>query len=90
MGGEGEGKEEGEAYMAGSFLTIVPPHRPLHHPTTIDCWLNHMMLDSYDLNGMRNGINGTHPPSGLDPPGIKVRPAQGFEATDYVIGETNG
>eukprot|EP00620_Florenciella_sp_RCC1587_P018290 CAMPEP_0182580970 /NCGR_PEP_ID=MMETSP1324-20130603/48640_1 /TAXON_ID=236786 /ORGANISM="Florenciella sp., Strain RCC1587" /LENGTH=69 /DNA_ID=CAMNT_0024797267 /DNA_START=20 /DNA_END=226 /DNA_ORIENTATION=+ len=45
-----------------------------------------MMLDSYDLNGMRNGINGTHPPSGLDPPGIKVRPAQGFEATDYVIG----
>mmetsp|Transcript_14287 Transcript_14287/g.33921 ORF Transcript_14287/g.33921 Transcript_14287/m.33921 type:complete len:815 (-) Transcript_14287:815-3259(-) len=35
-----------------------------------DCWLRHMAL----------GVDGA------DPPGIKVRPAQGFEAADFVIG----
>ena len=35
------------------------------------CWLKHMSLS---------------PETGLDPPGIKVRAAQGFEAADYVVG----
>lgn len=36
-----------------------------------DCWMRHMALNAVD---------------GSDPPGIKVRPAQGFEAADYVVG----
>ncbi|EPY54035.1 phospholipid-diacylglycerol acyltransferase Plh1 [Schizosaccharomyces cryophilus OY26] len=34
------------------------------------CWLEHLMLD---------------PKTGLDPPGIKLRAAQGFEAADFFI-----
>ncbi|GME73053.1 unnamed protein product [Ambrosiozyma monospora] len=34
------------------------------------CWLKHIMLD---------------PETGLDPPGIKLRSSQGFEASDYFI-----
>lgn len=34
------------------------------------CWLKHIMLD---------------PETGLDPPGIKLRAAQGFEAADFFI-----
>jgi len=41
-----------------------------------ECWLQHMALDSSELT---RGC-------GLDPSDVKVRPAQGFEATDYVIG----
>ena len=35
------------------------------------CWLRHMSLSQE---------------TGLDPPGIKVRAAEGFEAADYVVG----
>ncbi|EKX47055.1 hypothetical protein GUITHDRAFT_159571 [Guillardia theta CCMP2712] len=35
------------------------------------CWLRHMALD---------------PVTGLDPPNIKLRSAQGFEAADFVVG----
>uniref|UniRef100_A0A7S1U6V0 Phospholipid:diacylglycerol acyltransferase n=1 Tax=Phaeomonas parva TaxID=124430 RepID=A0A7S1U6V0_9STRA len=35
------------------------------------CWLKHISLD---------------PETGLDPPSVRVRAAQGFEAADYVIG----
>ena len=36
-----------------------------------DCWLRHMSLDPY---------------TGMDPPGIKVRSAQGMGAADYFAG----
>jgi len=35
------------------------------------CWMRHMMLDAN---------------TGLDPPGIKLRPSSGIEAADYFIG----
>jgi hypothetical protein len=35
------------------------------------CWLRHMALDHS---------------TGLDRPNIKLRPAQGFESADYLIG----
>lgn len=36
-----------------------------------DCWAKHMALD---------------PETGLDPPGIRIRPAQGLEAADNFLG----
>jgi len=36
------------------------------------CWLRHMMLNLT---------------TGLDPEGIKLRPAAGLEAADYLIGK---
>lgn len=36
-----------------------------------DCWVKHMALD---------------PETGLDPPGIRIRPAQGLEAADNFLG----
>jgi len=38
--------------------------------TETDCWIQHLMLDST---------------SGMDPPNIRVRAAQGFEAADYFM-----
>lgn len=37
----------------------------------LDCWKRHLTLD---------------PITGLDPPGIRLRAAQGFEAADYLVG----
>ena len=39
--------------------------------TDSQCWLRHMKLDNI---------------TGLDPPGIKLRPAAGLEAADYLVG----
>ena len=39
--------------------------------TDVECWTTHLTLD---------------PVTGLDPPGIRLRSAQGFEAADYVVG----
>lgn len=36
-----------------------------------ECWAKHMALD---------------PATGLDPPGIRIRPAQGLEAADNFLG----
>lgn len=37
-----------------------------------ECWLKHVMLD---------------PETGLDPPNIRLRAAQGLDAADYLVGK---